>query len=368
MMNLRNLLRTHKSSYLLYRKALSIRRIAREGISFFINYNLSTGKAYPANINLVLTTRCNQQCRMCYDRSILNSKNQELSLDELKSLVDSTLTHKPLFFITGGEPFMSKNCLPLMHHLKKRNLPFGICTNGTAMDAKEIKELAELEPANVIFSIHGNEEMHDKITGRPGNFKKSIRNMKRFCDIRKGTYVLVNFVLDGRNASCVDELVEAAALAGADAVRIQHLGFITPQESDLQKIIWKKRIGPRYGNQTPRINQLISSGNGFNVSDMSRLLFRKYRIPVFFKPYLDQTEIGRWYSPKFLLKRKCLFLWKGVYISPEGDVFPCQTIKLKLGNIKDDSLENIFNSEIARKLRSEVKKGLLPACARCCKL
>ncbi|MBC8500036.1 MAG: SPASM domain-containing protein [Candidatus Atribacteria bacterium] len=79
-------------------------------------------------------------------------------------------------------------------------------------------------------------------------------------------------------------------------------------------------------------------------------------------------ELKSWYSNNFNINRRCTFVWKSLFISPNGDIIPCQFFIYKLGNIKTDSLENIWNSERYRKLRLRLKKGLLPGCARCCKL
>ena len=57
-----------------------------------------------------------------------------------------------------------------------------------------------------------------------------------------------------------------------------------------------------------------------------------------------------------------------IWTTYNGDVFPCQTFGLRLGNIKDHSLKKIFNSDKAIKLRRLLKKKMMPGCTRCCKL
>jgi Fe-coproporphyrin III synthase len=364
-MSLRSLLNTHKSTYNLYKKDFSVIRLCKEGALFVKDYFFDIGNGFPTNINLVLTNRCNQACEICYDSKILNKNSEELNLKELERLVDSVKSKKPLFFITGGEPFMRKDIFLLLDYLKKNKLSFGICTNGSALTEEMIRQLANLNPANIVFSIHGTEKVHDELTGRKGNYAKAMKNLKEFCKLKKDTYVLVNYVLQEKNASCLENFIEEATFAGADAVRVQYLGFITPEELKYQDLIWKKC----FKGTPPAINQYVLKAPKFNFEkNIRRIESKKFKIPVFFKPYLNQEEMKPWHDAVFGIKRKCLFLWKAAYIAPNGDVFPCQTIKLKLGNIKEKSLEEIYNSSKARKLRGTIKKGLLPACARCCKL
>ncbi len=87
-----------------------------------------------------------------------------------------------------------------------------------------------------------------------------------------------------------------------------------------------------------------------------------------FNPELNLPEIKNWYSDNFKTKRKCYFLWRALFIYPNGDVYPCESLKYPMGNIYKENLKNIWNNKKYIKLRRILKKGLLPACARCCRL
>ena len=95
---------------------------------------------------------------------------------------------------------------------------------------------------------------------------------------------------------------------------------------------------------------------------------KKFPSGVTFTPDLSLSEVRNWYSPNFKTKRKCLFLWRGLFIYPNGDVYPCESLKYPIGNIYKEAFSAIWNNEKYIKLRKVIKKGLLPACARCCKL
>ena len=53
---------------------------------------------------------------------------------------------------------------------------------------------------------------------------------------------------------------------------------------------------------------------------------------------------------------------------PNGDVFPCESINYKMGNIFEDDFREIWNNNKYVNFRNRLRKGLFPACARCCKL
>ena len=82
----------------------------------------------------------------------------------------------------------------------------------------------------------------------------------------------------------------------------------------------------------------------------------------------SMKAIKGWYSNNFKSKRDCYFVYRGAFIYPNGDVVPCESFRFTMGNINKESFMEIWNSEKYLKFRKVLKKGLLPGCARCCKL
>ncbi|MFH0870488.1 MAG: radical SAM protein [archaeon] len=364
-MGAKDFLNTHLSTYNLYKEFFSPKRLFFETLSFFKDYVLGLGRGFPTNINLALTLRCNQNCDMCFDKATLNKGDCELSYIEIKNFIDSVKGRSPLFFITGGEPFLYKDIFKVMEYLRKNKLAFGVCTNGSALNDAMIRRLVHLAPANVVFSIHGLMDAHDKVTGRSGNYQRTKENIKLFCRLKKRTRVMINLVLMPENAAKLKQFITEAESWEVDAIRIQHLGFLTPAELKRHRSVWKKQMG----EASPAIHELIISKPCFDFKEtVKEIQGQRFNIPVWFKPYLKPEEVDSWYSDRFGVRRRCLFLWKGVFVASNGDVFPCHVIKLKLGNIKEKSLEEIYNSEKAKKFRRAIKRGLMPGCSRCCRL
>lgn len=69
------------------------------------------------------------------------------------------------------------------------------------------------------------------------------------------------------------------------------------------------------------------------------------------------------------LKTTCLMPWKALYMTPSGESAPCCQTKLstyKSPNIIATDLDDVYNSEMFRRMRSSIKKGELdPACEAC---
>ena len=75
-----------------------------------------------------------------------------------------------------------------------------------------------------------DEEVHDGIVKVKGAFRRATANIEAFCRDRRGTHVLLNFVLSSKNLDRALDLVALGKRLGVDRVRIEHLLFMTDGE------------------------------------------------------------------------------------------------------------------------------------------
>ena len=50
------------------------------------------------------------------------------------------------------------------------------------------------------------------------------------------------------------------------------------------------------------------------------------------------------------------------FLDPIGDVYPCIIMDAKLGNIREESLTEIWLSDEAEKIREQIRRGRCPSC------
>jgi len=110
----------------------------------------------PISINLDLTTACNFRCPYCVDFRIVTQSIRQLSVDEIKRIIDNltSLNLKSVLVIGGGEPLLHPNFEEIIYLLKKKNLQVGIVTNGSILQ-KILNILHYLDPKTdwIRFSI-----------------------------------------------------------------------------------------------------------------------------------------------------------------------------------------------------------------------
>lgn len=301
----------------------------------------------------------------------MDDRKNELGFSRWKSFIDSVYRKKPTIFISGGEPFARKDILDVISYARLKELNVGICTNGTLLDKNKADELIELDIDNIVFSIHGNEKMHDKIVGKKGSFRKTIANVEYFLKNRKRTKVIINFTADESNKDDLHDLINMFEnfpddnTSNIDLFRIQHNSFLFDEELDAQKKILKKE----YGKDAEVINYSVKEYSDLYPA-LKKITKRKYKIPLAFKPDLSERDRKVWYTRhnNLHLRRKCPVLWTSTFIQPDGEVIPCQYYGIRMGNILEENLSKIWNSHKYRKLRKMLRKKIFPGCKRCCKL
>lgn len=321
------------------------------------------------NVTIAVTHRCNIRCQMCYFHKQLDG-TCDLALSSYKRIIDSVKGTRPCIILTGGEPFLHPDLVNMVRYAKKSGLSTQIFTNGTLLNPQAADNLTEAGLDYINFTLLGNEKSHSNLAGSADAYGKFIKNLEYFASHRKATKVILNFTVTPQAIRDIGHAAELARRYKLDGLRIQHYNFLLPLEFKTQDIIIKSLFG--VDSNTHEIEQ---AGEG--VLHMARELIKFKEnlsrdmpdIPVQWAPTLTDSEIENWYSADaFKTQRKCFYPWRGIFIDAAGQIYPCSKIYLGLGSIEKEGVINAWNSSRMSKVRGHLKKGLFPACARCCKL
>ncbi len=136
-----------------------------------------------------ITDRCNLRCIHCYQQDY--SGSSELDLAGLKSIADEIIKTLSKWekqgdiAITGGEPLMKEELLPLMHYLESAEeiASIDILTNGTLINGEVVKEIKRLNKIRCVqISVDGaSPTTNDAIRGA-GVFNKAIKAIQLLID------------------------------------------------------------------------------------------------------------------------------------------------------------------------------------------
>ncbi len=319
---------------------------------------------FPFVININVTTRCNLKCPYCFNADNIVPQSSELSLDRFRTLAEGWARYRPGIFISGGEPFAREDLVDVVAAFKEHGLPVGIVTNGTLITREKAERLADIGLDALMLSIHGGREVHDRAVRVPGSYDKTMAALRLWGKLSPKPGPMVNYVITPESVPDLPGFVAEARDINPLTLRLSHLNFLTEAEIAAQAKYWNNRfpnvpidvLSYQYEPDGGAFAPLIE----FMASDEGR--------QVFTKPVLDKDEVRRWYSPSAKLGRRCVFIWRSTFINSQGDVYPCQFLYVRMGNVNEEPLGDIWNNSLYRQFREALRGGLMPGCARCCKL
>lgn len=300
-----------------------------------------------------LTERCNLSCTHCYQTG---GGTEELTLPEIRELLTEIsdmlqawtkayqLEFSSSLNVTGGEPLLRRDLFEILGEMGARGFAVYLLTNGTLVDEDKAARLAALGVKGVQVSIEGPREIHDSIRGQ-GSFVAACGGVAHL--VAAGLTVTLNATLSELNADRFREMIDLCSSLGA-----QRLGF----------------------------SRLVPSGRGAGLVDrmikperVREIYEAIFSIPaagieiVTGDPVASQMRIesgSEDCGP--IATGGCAAGISGLTILPDGTVVPCRRLPVPLGNVRQDSLREIWaNSEILEQLRDRDRyEGKCGACRR----
>lgn len=301
-------------------------------------------------ITIRVTKACNLRCLHCYSISGLKLKN-ELSLQEIKEIIDQSKKLGAIrIFFTGGEPFMRPDIYEILKYADDNGFAIYISTNGTLFNKKVVNFLKSLKHLRTLqISIDGLRETHDSIRGAKGTFDKAITWAKFIKEEFKNNNAKIAFILTlmKKNKHEVVKVYELAISLGIDVFAIVPLYPVKRSENAEDVSVWEKYkifqdLCKIYKSRKPKtkIGLLVP--------------------PALIPKLLKEIEYGSGYV--------CTFP-SMLGIDANGDVAPCDGLfsyrNFILGNIRKNSLENLWNHPLMKKLKGIERNGLKGVCKKC---
>lgn len=163
-----------------------------------------------------ITYKCNLMCDHCINGNYLNQNEDELTLSEVKAIIDKIHSHIPIEHIQflGGEPLTRTDFIDILSYLNSKGIRFGFNTNGLLITSKQINQLGTFSNFDsVILSVEGpNAEVNDAIRGK-SVFNILINRIRLLNNYKKQNpdsnfKIFVNTVLTSKNYEYVADMIE----------------------------------------------------------------------------------------------------------------------------------------------------------------
>jgi MoaA/NifB/PqqE/SkfB family radical SAM enzyme len=358
--------------------AIYRRRRYEERIAGFLRAKDGRAGRLPAGLVYEATMRCNLHCEFCYVGDLLNIEGewrQELALETLRrAFPDKDGLQVSL---TGGEIFMRKDILDVMDVFRAKGYVCGyITTNGTIITDERADALAELAGSgflkHISVSIDGPGEVHDRARGVNGTFVRTAAGLRRLQEASRKRHaplrVSINTTVAHETLDALDEMVGVAADLGVDAIGLNHLMYSTPDE--IAETV--RLLGAA---DASAISTFVTADPGLDPERVGRQVdrlaarCREQGIRFDMRPKVRAELVGPYYTPGSVLEGRCLYPFLYARVSFSGKAYFCPFIRIEVGDLATQSLEQIWTGERYVSLRRKlVENGIFPVCRRCCKV
>lgn len=148
------------------------------------------------------THRCNLRCRHCGSDCKTSALHPDMPAADFLRVIDSIIGHLSLedrhrlnVVITGGEPTVRSDLEEVGLQLYRREIPWGIVTNGLLLTLERFDSLRRAGIYGMTISLDGGSESHNWMRGNPMSYRRAsdaIRMVAQSGDVNFDVVTCVN--------------------------------------------------------------------------------------------------------------------------------------------------------------------------------
>jgi len=207
----------------------------------------------PIEIYWCVTNRCNLSCVFCLTDSAASSPD-ELDVHQRDFILQEIIGQRVLkVYLTGGEPLMVAEIFDYIEQLRHANIFVELTTNGTLLNAQNIRRLKRLDVNRIQLSLNGATEfLNDQLMGH--SFRAIVENLHLLLAASISTHVKVTATRV--NIHDIPQLVRLLMQIGVSEIDISEvhpLGrafekwrVLAPAITDLEKLESNLKLLPEY--------------------------------------------------------------------------------------------------------------------------
>jgi MoaA/NifB/PqqE/SkfB family radical SAM enzyme len=265
---------------------------------------------------------------MCYSWKFPSEPEKEIGAEVYRKLPPMQVVN-----VTGGEPFMRENLEEIVKILKGKTKRLVISSNGYFTD-RIVELFQKNKNIGIRISIEGFKETNDELRGIAEGFDHGIKTLNSLYNELGIRDLGFGMTICDKNAKDILKLYNLSkSLSFEFATAAVHNSFYFHKYEnkfeDFQMITNELK---------ELIVQLLKSRN---PKDWFRAYFNYGLMNyVLGKPRIIPCEMG----------------FDSFFLDPYGEIYPCNVMQESMGNLKNQSFEEIWSSPRAKEVRKMVKR------------
>ncbi len=303
-------------------------------------------RCVPLAGSLEVTHRCNLSCAHCYQFASREGR-EEMALGDIVSLLDQLRDAGCLFLsVTGGEPLLRPDTPDILEAASERRFAVSLQTNALLLDAAAAERLARVSNLRLEISLHSaSEEGHDAFTGVPGSFRACLEALDLLRE--RGVPAMTKTVATALNAGELEAVAALAAEHGAPA-------FFSP-------VVFPRNDRGRAPLEYRMSDSQLDAFIDFQVRQHGEVLAETSGTALTAPPGCAEGlagEAGR--GPRGCGAGRTAFC-----INPYGDLYPCVSWPLVIGNVLEEGFRAVWEKPALLEEVREKEYNLVEECASC---
>jgi MoaA/NifB/PqqE/SkfB family radical SAM enzyme len=302
---------------------------------------------------------CNCRCVMC-DIWKDNKNLKQLTEHDISGLLTSLKKFgTKQVVMSGGEALLNQNFFGLCEILKKAGIKVTLLTTGLSIKSQAENLLKWVN--DIIVSLDGDQQLHDVIRNIPGAFHKLKDGVQYIQSLNPKYRITARTVIHRLNFRNWPAIIREAKLIGLD--QISFLPADVSSQAFNRQMTWEE----------PRQHEILLSEKELSElkTIIERLIIEYW--DDFNNGFIAESpekirNIYYYYAAFYGLNpfpyKKCNAPWVSTVIEADGNVRPCFFHDV-IGNIRDESLTAILNSDKAVNFRKTLDMSTNATCVKC---
>ncbi|MGB8644906.1 MAG: radical SAM protein [Anaerolineae bacterium] len=306
----------------------------------------------PSMVTFIVTWRCNLRCFMCDVWK--KTDHDDMTPEEAKAIFKQ-MPKLDSLRLTGGEPFLRRDFHELVENILSVSEPTVLHITTAGVMYERIIEFVKAFGSprlHLKVSIDAVGDRHDEIRGYRGLYNKSLRTLRTLSEMRSqyGFYLGVNQTLTDRNWDHIEPLREAMAELGIPvhyAIATDHYTLYRMNTSKEKDVPDMRSVS--LSDFTPeQLNYIFDQlDRRDGIHDIPEWMVQRYYLHGLKNRLVNHVE-----QPK----PSCIELHNHMRLMPNGDVMTCVYFPNVVGNLRKQTLQEVWYGEAIAPQRKIVKK------------
>ncbi|MBL7747684.1 MAG: radical SAM protein [Chitinophagaceae bacterium] len=302
---------------------------------------------------------CNCRCVMC-DIWKDNQNLKQLTEEDITGLLVSLEklgTQQVL--MSGGEALLNPHFFRFCEILKSRDIKVSLLSTGLTL--KKSAENIVNQVNDVIISLDGDEATHNAIRNIPDAFNKTAEGIQAIKDLNPDFRITGRTVIHRLNFRQWPAIIEAAKRMGLN--QISFLPADVSSHAFNREVLWSDKRQQEILPTEEEVEELkgilgtiiVRYKKDFETGFIAETPDKLARVHSYYAAFYGQNPFPY---------KKCNAPWVSTVVEADGTVRPC-FFHLPMGNIRQQSLEEILNSDKSIRFRKELDIEKDVTCIKC---